>query len=284
MMRQLRFILLGLALVLSPLGAAWAWGATGHYVIAAIAYDQLKPAAKKEVNKYSKVYSRSRDAEYRFMMMSSWADRIKQQGIETYNQWHFMPYPYMKDGIKNKRYPRETLMWAMRYNQHQWRTQKSFRLRAKALAFIVHLFGDAHQPLHCVNLFDNQFPRGDKGGLRYTIKSRYGDNLHEFWDNGAGLLKINKRNRSRYVKKIEQLAKQLQHQYPFKKMHKQASEQNPKRWTRDSYALAVKDAYSTPYNSKVSAHYIKMSQKIVRKQLVLAGYRLAYWLNHHAVP
>lgn len=258
-----------------------AWGKAGHYVIAAIAYQHLTPATKQVVDRYSRSFSRSRSPQTRFIMMSYWADTLKQQGVDDFSKWHYLPYPYIQQGVEGKRYPRKSLMWAVRYNEYQLQHNRSEKKRARALAFLVHIVGDAHQPMHCINLFNKRFPRGDSGGNAYKIKAKAGDSLHEFWDNGGGMLVMKRQSYRRYMKRINELAKQLQQQHPWQTMQSQMTEQNPKVWTQDGYQLAVKDAYSLPYGAKVSAAYIKQAKAVSAKQLVLAGYRLAYWLNHH---
>lgn len=271
--------LIGL-LVLLPV-AVLAWGKAGHYVIADIAYQHLTPTTKQIVDRYSLAFSDSHNPKTRFMNMSYWPDTLRQQGIDDFSKWHMQPYPYTQQGVKGKRYPRKSLMWAVRYNQYQLKHDRSERKRARALAFLVHIFGDAHQPMHCIKLFNKRFPRGDAGGNAYRIRARAGDNLHEFWDRGGGLLVMKRQSYRRYLKQINQLAQQLQQQYPWQDLQSLTDEQNPKLWTEHSYQLAVKDAYSLAYKAKPSAAYIKQAQAVSSKQLVVAGYRLAYWLNHN---
>ncbi len=262
----------------------WAWGATGHRVIAAIAYDHLTPAAKKVVDKYSDNYSKSIDAQARFMELSAWPDFLRMRGVDTYNQWHFMGYPYTRDGVEGRRYPHKSLMWAVRFNEYQFKHNRSFRKRAKALAFVVHLFGDAHQPMHCVALYSKRFPKGDEQGLKYKLNNRKFQGLHAFWDAGGGLLTMPRIAYNKYVEKVKLLAAKLQKKYPWNQLQHQIANQNPKVWTRHSYEIAKNVAYSIPYDSKVTAAYRKKTQQASEKQLVLAGYRLAYWLNHNIKP
>ncbi|HEY2840693.1 MAG TPA: S1/P1 nuclease [Pirellulales bacterium] len=54
-------------------------------------------------------------------------------------------------------------------------------VRSTALCWLLHLVGDAHQPLHDASLFtEKTFPNGDRGGNRIPIIK--GNNLHLFWD------------------------------------------------------------------------------------------------------
>ena len=59
--------------------------------------------------------------------------------------------------------------------------------RAVALAWLEHLIGDIHQPLHAASLFSRLYPTGDKGGNSQAIKvDGWVMNLHSFWDGILG--------------------------------------------------------------------------------------------------
>ena len=53
------------------------------------------------------------------------------------------------------------------------------------MAWLFHLIGDIHQPLHSSALFSQKlFPDGDRGGN--DIKTRQRGNLHSLWDGFLG--------------------------------------------------------------------------------------------------
>lgn len=55
---------------------------------------------------------------------------------------------------------------------------KSFALR-----LIIHFVGDIHQPFHCANRVNDDFPEGDKGGNLFTLPYHFGtSDLHGVWD------------------------------------------------------------------------------------------------------
>lgn len=57
--------------------------------------------------------------------------------------------------------------------------------RALALSWVLHLVGDAHQPLHAVALFTAQrFVTGDRGGNDVMLRER--GSLHRVWDGLLG--------------------------------------------------------------------------------------------------
>jgi hypothetical protein len=61
--------------------------------------------------------------------------------------------------------------------------QASDSARAVALAWVLHLVGDAHQPLHNSARITPQDTAGDRGGNLFLLGGLYPrNNLHAFWD------------------------------------------------------------------------------------------------------
>ena len=58
-------------------------------------------------------------------------------------------------------------------------------IQAYDLAWLLHLVGDIHQPLHAVARFTTQHPAGDRGGNDFKIQGTP-DNLHSLWDDLLG--------------------------------------------------------------------------------------------------
>ena len=58
--------------------------------------------------------------------------------------------------------------------------------KAVALAWLLHLVGDIHQPLHCSSRVtpDEALPRGDAGGNTFRLDDNR--NLHGYWDRILG--------------------------------------------------------------------------------------------------
>ena len=57
--------------------------------------------------------------------------------------------------------------------------------KAIALAWLFHLVGDMHQPLHTAQLFTTDYPQGDRGGNEICVRvTQAGQpmDLHRFWD------------------------------------------------------------------------------------------------------
>ena len=148
-----------------------------------------------------------------------------------------------------------------------------------ALAWVEHLAGDAHQPLHCINLFSKDFPKGDKGGNLFLIKNKDADNLHRYWDQMAHEFNVFLPYPLTHAN-VMRLSQKLASQNPPASFYNQPSEFNFDAWETECYQLAKTQVYDhlNP-NDTLSSPYQAAAQKIAGQQLVLAGYRLAQLLN-----
>jgi hypothetical protein len=60
-------------------------------------------------------------------------------------------------------------------------------LKSYDLAWVLHLVGDIHQPLHAVSRFTHQLPQGDLGGNRVRLcDPACRQELHFVWDQALG--------------------------------------------------------------------------------------------------
>ena len=71
----------------------------------------------------------------------------------------------------------------------------------------------------------------------------------------------------------------IQSQFPQQSFHKELTDTHPEDWADDGFNLAKNFVYSTSENQVLSASYIKHGQFIIKRQIALAGYRLAEMLN-----
>ena len=277
MVKNVKWIFLFLVLELPVIG--WAWSGYGHRIVADIAYWHLTPQVRHEVNDLTKKMFANKSGLTRFEKAATWPDNLKNQDVNMFNEWHFINLPIVSDGVKPPPVQQENVAWATQQMEVTLTSHRatSFQ-RAIALAFLVHFVGDAHQPLHCACLYSHQFlpPAGDLGGNRYLIRSPLATNLHEFWDQGVGLFpnySVTKQDVS-----TRKLANQFSEQFPAKTLQKQIQDLNPYHWSWQSHAIAY-FAYTIPFDSEPTNAYIKQAQFEVKRQLILAGLRLANLLN-----
>ncbi len=173
------------AAVLVPPPAA-AWHATGHMITAQIAYDELTPDARREVDRLIAVLATFAPEHDHAVTASLWADELKSQGLEVFSSWHYINLPYNAGRLAEVVAPREeNVVWALREATSTLRAEADDLPKARMLRFMLHLVGDVHQPLHCASRFTAGLAEGDRGGNDFPIRHTTQD-LHAYWDSGAG--------------------------------------------------------------------------------------------------
>lgn len=231
----------------------------GHRIIGQIAYDHLTPQAKEKSTLLIDYLANAYPYNSTFQTANSWADFLKNDGVHAYDSWHFDNTPYSLDSTPT--FPAQTpnLVWALNQsiavlkNPNSNQYEKAFFIR-----FILHLTGDAHQPLHCINFFSVDYPRGDNGGNAEP------NHLHAQWDNGLGLFDEHCGFSSSKARRANCFADKIQAEYPENYFKNKVSDVNPQDWVNESFEIAKTQT---------------QSQAVIKQQLALAGYRLANLLN-----
>jgi len=176
-------LLLGVSLLCGPAARpARAWNATGHMAVAQIAWRNLTPAAKAQVNDllaHSVSYASwlrqmptnypDRDL-YIFMRAATWPDDIRKSAADR-PAWHYVDLPFV---LKTASYnPGPAVTAPVVPNAETELLGQTYVLslthaapvdRAASLCWVAHLTGDIHQPLHTTSLFSPIFTSGDRGG------------------------------------------------------------------------------------------------------------------------
>ena len=273
-----------LLLVLYSFGttSVFPWGQNGHRIIGALAEKYLTKPAKKQVRQILKGY--------KLQDVSNWADEIRSEKgsfYRSFQKWHFMEAeePEMIQALSNTldAWP-EDIQEAIDYCVDQLKKQpKEAKLQqAILLKMLVHLVGDAHQPLHVGN-------GKDKGGNQCYVRwfySKFPTTLHQVWD--TKLIEASKYSYSEYADYLGHISKKDQSAW---------QQDSPAVWLQESRALH-KDIYpvtkkytSVDYcNSNrsqvdyarmptLSFAYIYKMRPIMEKRLQKSGVRLAGVLN-----
>ena len=153
------------------------------------------------------------------------------------------------------------------------------------LRYLIHVLGDIHQPLHASALFNEVFKDGDQGGNLFLIKynSEIG-NLHKLFDSGIDRLN---NNITRVFISITQpldnqgdaylkgFAEELLKEFP-REVLDELKNKDIQNWIEESHDISQKFVYpEITYLSYPSYDYIKKGYEIIRRRIVLGGYRLA---------
>eukprot|EP01015_Nassula_variabilis_P010254 TRINITY_DN1817_c0_g3_i3.p1 TRINITY_DN1817_c0_g3~~TRINITY_DN1817_c0_g3_i3.p1 ORF type:complete len:351 (-),score=34.65 TRINITY_DN1817_c0_g3_i3:9-1061(-) len=276
-----------------------AWWETGHMTTAQIAKDELikaNPTLYKYLEALT-LYGSEQSLQYYkdFQYASVWADDIKDQGFKMFDQWHYMDRPVNEQGFLLN-------FDHSRHNNAEWIIQQisgaltnqvainSLTIeKSQMLRFLIHIFGDIHQPLHTSTLFNEEFHTedGDQGGTQYKIEynltSRNYSSLHYFWDSGAGVLPdLHQRPlTSDNFTWVSNYSSYLLNKFPREKLKDQLSKKQPMDWILESYSIARTFVYGQLNGSHViTEDYRDKAYAIVEQRLVLGGYRLCdYLLN-----
>ena len=169
-MRIQLVIALGAAAALIP-SPAFAWGKTGHRVVAAIADTQLSGLARAHVEQILGPGESLDEA-------ANWPDEMRAAPGEfwqkTATPWHYVTL----NGIIYDHAPPEgdALEALGRFSKMLQDPNASLADKQLALRFVVHLVGDLHQPLHVGKCCD-------RGGndVKVTFFGKP-TNLHAVWD------------------------------------------------------------------------------------------------------
>jgi S1/P1 Nuclease len=135
-----------------------------------------------------------------FMQAARWPDDIRRTDQQYHRgPWHYINWPFKPDGQPASVQPRDAepvnILTALAENEAFVKNANDPGQKAIALAWLFHLVGDIHQPLHAAQIFTVDYPNGDKGENEICIRvTQDGQpmNLHRFWD-GATYRKPHRR-------------------------------------------------------------------------------------------
>ena len=317
MNRMKRLLAAVLVATLMP-SVAHAWNDKGHMMVAFLAYQQLTQPIRNRVavllamnprfNTWNNLIPSGTPAADRpallFAIAATWVDHIKSdptfsddgtQGGNGPNgpsssqntgysdklrhkYWHFVDKPFSRDHSPLPPVPDPNIETRI----HLFRTvlatpgTSQDGLKSYDLVWLLHLVGDIHQPLHAATRVRAAQPDGDQGGNLVTVCamqpcSANTKKLHAFWDGLAGA--------ELDVASAAAAAQQLAPPPAAK-----AAILDEHEWVMESFALAQGEVYRPPVGAgagtfTLNSTYRNSSRALMRKQIALAGTRLAKLLN-----
>ncbi|MGY3609198.1 MULTISPECIES: S1/P1 nuclease [unclassified Bradyrhizobium] len=291
---------------------AFAWWDEGHMQIAYVAYKHLDDTVKDKADallKLNKDYAKwtagtpdEKTAKlYAFVHAATWADDIKTKeygytrdnvhsptagqniGYADHNQhahWHFMDVKFSPDGTTLPASDPVDLVTQLKLMIAALPATSgaSDDVRSYDLAWILHLVGDAHQPLHAVGRFTKQIPNGDAGGNAEPVIPATGETLalHAYWDRIFGGYS------SLYGAVFDADDKDGLASHGVS--YGAAKISDPEAWVQESAELAKQFAYAAPISLgknavQLTRDYETNARNIARSQAALAAARLANLLN-----
>jgi hypothetical protein len=304
-MRFVNRVLVIFALLLTMQASAFAWHDTGHMVLAQVAYLRLTPAAKARVDALLLTPQGKRpliflcagyytpetcEKTYDPVQIAVWMDDFRGDSLnDPYAPWHYIDFNPIFDGVPERSNvgpePDNVLArinWATNLLRKGTGANKS---DAETLGFLIHLVGDVHQPLHAATRYSAAHVDGDQGGNLFKLQmpaEAHITNLHAFWDAAGGAFgfvspkrPLDQAGKDRILALAEGVAKE----FPADSMPEWKN-LDPHDWVLESNALARQVVYKNISEGDApSKTYTDEAQRLSRKRLALAGYRLAGVLN-----
>ncbi len=275
---------------------SWAWNSAGHRLIALIAWDHLEPRARSEAarllhkhpdfERWSKRVTEADVDRGAFIEASTWADEIRKDrrfynaesdaptptlsgfpDMDQHRNWHFVnlkldgsPFDSPISGLLGKQLVVLTNTLSS--------SKASSIDRSYALPWLIHLVGDAHQPLH------TSIQSKVGGGKETTISNPFNprktkSTLHAFWDDLPGPPWLR-------GERLEATARALIAAYP-----PPARSNSSDKWLVESWHIAREQGYPTwqDEGKTISSQFFETSRAIADRRITEAGYRLADLLN-----
>jgi hypothetical protein len=252
-----------------------AWNAMGHQLVAQIAYDHLTPEARKLFNQYNRSYNTVSPTK-NFITASTWLDSIRSQDIHWFDLLHYIDIPFSRDETPLPSKDKQNALLGIKHARAVLSSSKSSRAdKGLSLRILIHVIGDIHQPLHTATEISKKYPQGDLGGnLFFLGKNSIGENLHQYWDRGGGILLGKSQS-----KQVKHTAKLLEKKWSCKQAMLQ---KKPSQWINSSHNIALNQVYTIAPNTIPDQSYQLNTQNITQKQIHKAGCRLAFVLNQIA--
>lgn len=283
-----------------------AWNGEGHMFIASVAYSNLTPAARIRVDalvrlnpKYDSWVkmipegtSPAQSRRLLFMYAATWADSIRNEmrdvpdvagqrldlslgykDVRRHSDWHFIDLMFSTDGTAVHEPEAPNLKSIIPALRAALKADYSDSAKSYSLVWLIHLVGDAHQPVHCAERASKIAPQGDSGGNMVLVcDPQCGRRLHALWD---GLVESD----------TASLPVKQQQGPPLIRVDSTlAADVNSDDWINESFELAKKTVYGPPIGEglgpfKLTTTYLITARNVANQRAVLAGMRLARVLN-----
>ena len=156
--------------------------------------------------------------------------------------------------------------------------------KAVAIAWLEHLIGDMHQPLHASAKTTSSYPKGDQGGNLFLLTPRgtprdKQENLHWFWDSIVVRYLPNAKDQCD-ADYLDPIAQDIMKLYPYDKMKSNLNMDKFDVWKTESYNIATTEVYKgVNWFEMPSDKYKKKAFEISQERLALAGYRMGELFN-----
>lgn len=282
---------LAVAALASPLAA---WDSVGHQVVAEIAWENMSPSARdravallRAAPPDADLANLSTDGRELFLLASTWPDIVRdrdkpeRQAAYHRSSWHYTNF-FWEPGIppkdRNDLQPgQENVVKLLeKLEKDVVDSGRGDAQKAVDLAWILHLVGDIHQPLHTSARVTPTEPEGDRGGNLFLL-TKEEENLHWYWD--SILPKIWYRRGLDDTALARKIARELTRQFPEEQAGLKTGDFAA--WAQEGLEKAKTVVYppGLERGKRPAAEYRWQAYATVKPALARAGYRLAAMLD-----
>jgi len=251
--------LLLLLTVLNP-QIARAWGPQGHAEVGMLALQELDPTASKWTRDLL-----GEDDVAAINKACNWPDHVRETSEWSWSApQHYVNIPRSASHYDRQRDCPDGLCVTeaiKKYANKLAQPQQDKREQWESFAWLCHLVGDLHQPLHAGY-------RDDLGGNSVKVSYKGESmNLHQFWD--RTVIRENLDAHGQWQKPDLSIS--------ATPANKSWNPTETNSWTDESHRLAAEAAY--PVAKVIRAEFAENGWLLIRQQWVRAGERLAWILN-----
>ena len=272
--------------------------------IAALAYPQLTAKTRQRVAallqrnpdyaEWTRGFDESDRERIVFMRAATWPDAIKRKpnysdepehgttiispnsgyrDPRLHRPWHYINTPISPDNTPAPAAGTPNLKTQLIALQQSLQSRATdIDTQSYDLVWLMHLVGDAHQPLHAVSRYTHDYPHGDEGGNALIIcQQSCNQNLHSFWDGVLGKTRT------------PQTILRIISSYP-RIDSRRAAILDPSAWLQESMDISQRVVYAPPVAISadpitLTGAYKANARLAAQQQAVVAGARLANLLN-----
>ena len=232
-----------------------------------------------------------------FMFTATWADVVRDRAFadryKKYHKsnWHYDDTFWRQNG--NAAVPLtgfeeggQAVERLIEFDKTIRDASASDKEKAIAIAWIMHLIGDLHQPLHTSARVTETEPKGDQGGNLFLLTPQgtpreQQQNLHWFWDSIVVRATPPKTGEFAERDYLEPGAQRMMKRHPFSSLQSGLKIGDYRALQQESFAFNPTVVFSTDLVrfQTPSAKYRRNAFNLAERQLALAGYRMGELFN-----
>ena len=291
---------------------ALAWNATGHEVVARIAWEKMEPQTRQRVialmmkapsdaDLVSLLLEDARPLIFRqrdfFMIAATWPDIIRSDEFPdrkrkySHSNWHYTNLFWKEQNgvpvdVPELQPEAVNIVERLNFLRNEIADGNvAASQRAIDIAWILHLVGDIHQPLHASARVTETEPTGDQGATLFLLTPndtppKESKKLHWYWDdilNKSFRRKLDETD----VAFVNRIASTIMQRHAPATMTARLKKGEFGEWAKESLASAKASAYP-PWLKRFrtpTERYRKQAYRVAEPAIALAGYRLAALLD-----